>query len=111
MKTGTVALIGRPNVGKSTLVNNLIGTKVSITSPMPQTTRFPIEALFNDERGQIIFVDTPGIFRKATDPVSKKLIERRLSRLIKKLMFCFMLLIHHVIEILKKREFLELFAK
>lgn len=79
MKTGTVALIGRPNVGKSTLVNNLIGTKVSITSPMPQTTRFPIEALFNDERGQIIFVDTPGIFRKATDPVSKKINRKALE--------------------------------
>lgn len=79
MKTGTVALIGRPNVGKSTLVNNLIGTKVSITSPMPQTTRFPIEALYNDERGQIIFIDTPGIFRKATDPVSKKINRKALE--------------------------------
>lgn len=79
MKTGTVALIGRPNVGKSTLVNNLIGTKVSITSPMPQTTRFPIEALYNDERGQIIFIDTPGIFRKATDPVSKKINKKALE--------------------------------
>src|SRR3989344_2160707 len=72
MKSGTVALIGRPNVGKSTLVNNLIGQKVAITSPKPQTTRFPIQGLYEDERGQIIFVDTPGIFRKAKDPVSKK---------------------------------------
>ena len=72
MKSGIVALIGRPNVGKSTLVNNLIGQKVAITSPKPQTTRFPIQGLYEDERGQIIFVDTPGIFRKAKDPVSKK---------------------------------------
>lgn len=79
MKAGTVALIGRPNVGKSTLVNNLIGTKVAITSPKPQTTRFPIEGLFQDERGQIIFIDTPGIFRKATDSLSKKINKKALD--------------------------------
>ena len=79
MKSGTVALIGRPNVGKSTLVNNLVGTKVAITSPKPQTTRFPIEALYEDNRGQIIFIDTPGIFRKATDPVSKKINKKALE--------------------------------
>lgn len=76
MKAGTVALIGRPNVGKSTLVNNLIGQKVAITSPKPQTTRFPIQGLYQDERGQIVFVDTPGIFRKATDPLSKKINQK-----------------------------------
>lgn len=65
MKIGTVALIGRPNVGKSTLINNLVGQKVAITSPKPQTTQFPIYAVFEDSRGQIIFVDTPGIFAKA----------------------------------------------
>lgn len=65
LKVGTVALIGRPNVGKSTLINNLVGQKVAITSPMPQTTQFPIYAVYEDERGQIIFVDTPGIFAKA----------------------------------------------
>ena len=62
MKLGKVLLIGRPNVGKSTFLNNLIGQKVAITSPKPQTTRFPIKALFEDERGKIIFVDTPGIY-------------------------------------------------
>jgi GTP-binding protein Era len=76
MKAGTVALIGRPNVGKSTLVNNLIGQKVAITSPKPQTTRFPIQGLYEDERGQIVFVDTPGIFRKATDALSKKINQK-----------------------------------
>lgn len=65
MKVGTVAIIGRPNVGKSTLVNNLVGQKVAITSPKPQTTQFPIYAVYEDSRGQIIFVDTPGIFAKA----------------------------------------------
>lgn len=76
MKCGTVALIGRPNVGKSTLVNALIGQKVAITSPKPQTTRFAIHALYEDERGQIIFVDTPGIFNKATDALSKKINQK-----------------------------------
>jgi len=79
MKAGTVALIGRPNVGKSTLVNNIIGQKVAITSPKPQTTRFPIQGLYEDERGQIVFIDTPGIFRKATDPLSKKINQKVLE--------------------------------
>ena len=79
MKAGTVALIGRPNVGKSTLVNNLVGTKVAITSPRPQTTRFPIEALYQDNRGQIIFVDTPGIFRKAKGTIVKRINKNTLD--------------------------------
>ena len=65
MKTGTVALIGRPNSGKSTLVNNLVGQKVAITSPKPQTTQFSTYAVYEDENTQIVFVDTPGIFAKA----------------------------------------------
>lgn len=81
MKSGTVALIGRPNVGKSTLVNSLIGQKVAITSPKPQTTRFPIQALYKDERGQIIFVDLPGIFRKAKDALSKKINRQTIDSL------------------------------
>ncbi|MCL4354846.1 GTPase Era [Patescibacteria group bacterium] len=75
MKVGTVALIGRPNTGKSTLVNNLVGQKVAITSPKPQTTRFPIYAVYEDDRGQIIFVDTPGIFAKTKGAASKKINE------------------------------------
>lgn len=68
-----VLLIGRPNVGKSTFVNNLIGQKVAITSPKPQTTRFSIRALYQDERGQIVFVDTPGIMEKTEDRLSQKI--------------------------------------
>lgn len=73
MKSGKVLLIGRPNVGKSTFLNNLIGQKVAITSPKPQTTRFPIKALYQDERGKIVFTDTPGIFDRAKDFLSKKI--------------------------------------
>ncbi|MBI5019025.1 GTPase Era [Candidatus Gottesmanbacteria bacterium] len=73
MKSGIVALVGRPNVGKSTLLNTLLGQKVSITSPKPQTTRFPIQAVYEDERGQIIFVDTPGIFTKVKDQVAARI--------------------------------------
>jgi GTP-binding protein Era len=73
MKRGIVCLIGRPNVGKSTLLNNLLGHKVSITSPKPQTTRFAIQAVYEDERGQIVFIDTPGIFGKAEDLLSKRI--------------------------------------
>ena len=62
-KSGFVALIGRPNVGKSTLMNHLIGQKIAITSRKPQTTRNQIRTIYNSERGQIVFVDTPGIHR------------------------------------------------
>lgn len=79
MKIGKVLLLGRPNVGKSTFINNLIGQKVAITSPKPQTTRFPIRALYQDEKGILIFVDTPGIFGKAEDFLSKKINEQTLK--------------------------------
>ena len=58
---GFVAIIGKPNVGKSTLMNQLIGHKISITSKRPQTTRHRILGIFTDEQRQIVFVDTPGI--------------------------------------------------
>lgn len=73
MKSGIVAIIGRPNSGKSTLLNMILGQKVSITSPKPQTTRFPIQAVYEDTRGQIIFVDTPGIFGKVEDKLAKRI--------------------------------------
>ncbi len=62
-KSGFVALIGRPNVGKSTLMNRLIGQKIAIMSDKPQTTRNKIQTVYTDERGQIIFLDTPGIHK------------------------------------------------
>ena len=62
-KSGFVALIGRPNVGKSTLMNRLIGQKIAITSNKPQTTRNKIQTVYTDEEGQIIFLDTPGIHK------------------------------------------------
>ena len=62
-KAGFAALIGRPNVGKSTLMNQLIGQKIAITSPRPQTTRNRIQTVYTEERGQIVFVDTPGIHK------------------------------------------------
>ena len=63
MKSGFVTLVGRPNVGKSTLLNSIIGTKVAITSNKPQTTRNTIQGIYNEEDTQIIFVDTPGIHK------------------------------------------------
>jgi GTP-binding protein Era len=81
MKYGTVLLIGRPNVGKSTFLNNLLGHKVAITSPKPQTTRFPIQAIYEDERGELMFIDTPGIFGRAEDFLSKQINEKTLNEL------------------------------
>ena len=63
VKSGFVTLIGRPNVGKSTLMNRMIGQKIAITSNKPQTTRNRIQTVHTDERGHIVFVDTPGIHK------------------------------------------------
>ena len=62
-KSGFAALVGRPNVGKSTLMNRLIGQKIAITSSKPQTTRNRIQTVYTSEAGQIVFLDTPGIHR------------------------------------------------
>ncbi len=62
-KSGFVTLIGRPNVGKSTLMNKIIGQKIAITSKKPQTTRNKIQTVYSCEKGQLIFVDTPGIHK------------------------------------------------
>lgn len=67
MKSGFVGIIGRPNVGKSTLINSIIEKKVAITSSKPQTTRNIIQGIYNEEKVQIVFVDTPGIHK----PVNK----------------------------------------
>ncbi|MBR3116951.1 MAG: GTPase Era [Bacilli bacterium] len=63
MKVGVVTLVGRPNAGKSTLLNSIIKEKVAITSDKPQTTRNQIQGIYNDSDSQIIFVDTPGIHK------------------------------------------------
>ncbi len=60
-KSGFVSIIGRPNVGKSTLLNQILGAKIAITSAKPQTTRTQIQGVCTDEEGQIVFIDTPGI--------------------------------------------------
>lgn len=73
MKSGNVVLVGRPNAGKSTLLNALIDHKISITSPKPQTTRRIIKGYWWDDHHQIIFWDTPGIFTKIKDQVGKKI--------------------------------------
>ena len=62
-KAGFVTLIGRPNVGKSTLMNHLIGQKIAITSNKPQTTRNRIQTVYTDDEGQVVFLDTPGIHK------------------------------------------------
>ena len=62
-KSGFVTIVGRPNVGKSTLMNNIIGQKIAITSNKPQTTRNRIQTVYTCDRGQIVFLDTPGIHK------------------------------------------------
>lgn len=62
-KSGFVAIIGRPNVGKSTFINNVLGKKVSIISPKPQTTRNKLQGIYTTDKEQIIFIDTPGIHK------------------------------------------------
>ena len=67
MKSGFVAVVGRPNVGKSTLVNQMVGTKVTITSSRPQTTRNAIRGVVNGDGFQIVMVDTPGLHKPRTE--------------------------------------------
>lgn len=71
-KFGRVVILGRPNTGKSTLLNAIMNQKVAITSPLPQTTRKNTRVVFSDSRGKIIFSDTPGIINKVEDLVGKR---------------------------------------
>lgn len=73
-KSGFVALVGRPNTGKSTLVNKLVDRKIAITSSKPQTTRHRIQAVVNRPNSQIIFIDTPG-FHKPVDLLGKRMLK------------------------------------
>lgn len=75
-KSGFAVMVGRSNVGKSTLLNALVGTKVSITTQKPQTTRDIIQGVVHDERGQIIFIDTPGFFKLGGDKLTAKLTQK-----------------------------------
>ena len=79
-KSGYVAIVGRPNVGKSTLMNRIIGQKIAITSNKPQTTRNKIQTVYTDDRGQIVFLDTPGI-NKAKNKLGEYMLTASLSSL------------------------------
>lgn len=70
-KCGYVAVLGRPNVGKSTLMNHVLGQKVSITSRKPQTTRHRVLGIYTDDDAQILFVDTPGIHKKEARTINR----------------------------------------
>jgi len=76
MKSGFVTLVGRSNVGKSTLLNTLVGTKLAIVTDKPQTTRHIIHGVLNAAEGQAVFVDTPGIFKDRSGGLTGKLTEK-----------------------------------
>ncbi len=75
-KSGWVAIIGRPNVGKSTLLNQILGTELSIVTPKPQTTRNKIRGILTESQGQIVFVDTPGIHRAKKNGFNEWMVEQ-----------------------------------
>ncbi|MGH9149796.1 MAG: GTPase, partial [Acidimicrobiales bacterium] len=77
-RAGFAAVLGRPNVGKSTLVNRMVGTKVSIVSPRPQTTRTPVRGILHRPDVQVVFVDTPGVHKPRT-PLGHRLNARAVA--------------------------------
>ncbi|WP_201610232.1 GTPase Era [Psychrobacter immobilis] len=81
-KTGYVAIVGRPNVGKSTLMNHLLGQKLSITSRKPQTTRHRIHGILSNDEMQAVFVDTPGIHRNEVRAINERMNKAAVSALV-----------------------------
>src|ERR1051325_11509804 len=79
-RSGYVAIVGRPNVGKSTLLNHLLGQKIAIVSPKPQTTRNRIAGIRTTENSQAIFLDTPGIHR-ARSLINRRMVDVALATL------------------------------
>ena len=96
-KTGFVTFIGRPNVGKSTLMNQIIGQKIAITSNKPQTTRNRIQTVYTDERGQIVFVDTPGI-HKAKNKLGEYMVRQR-RQSVRLTLYAGLLSLQHILEL------------
>jgi GTPase len=80
LKSGIATLVGRPNVGKSTLLNQLVGTKVSIVSDRPQTTRNQVRGVWNGDGAQVVFIDTPGIHKPKTE-LGRRLNQRSIETL------------------------------
>src|SRR3989338_10811708 len=76
MKSGFVVIIGRSNVGKSTLMNTLVGTKIAATSFRAQMTRHLIHGVMNTPTGQAVFIDTPGVFKDRKNPLTAKLTNK-----------------------------------
>lgn len=81
-RAGYVAIVGRPNVGKSTLMNHLLGQKLSITSRKPQTTRHRIHGILSNDEMQAVFVDTPGIHRKEVRAINERMNKAAISALV-----------------------------
>src|SRR5215208_5510915 len=79
-RSGTIAIVGRPNVGKSTLLNQILGEKVAIVSPKPQTTRNRITGIRTTETSQMVFLDTPGI-HQARSVMNKRMVDIALDTL------------------------------
>ena len=131
-KSGFVAIVGKPNAGKSTLMNQIIKHKIAIVSPKAQTTRNKIEGIYNDERMQVIFIDTPGVHKSTTKlgvelnkmafsstkdveltllivDASKKISEEDLKLLERlKTLECPLVLVLNKIDLLSKKELIEI---